>query len=410
MRLPSDLRFIFQHPMPTLSRRVLLRTVATSSAMLLLAACQSTAQPTAAPTSPPPQPTTPPKPAAAPTTAPPAAAAPAASNGNPVGPFMAEDSAEWKAILDAAQKESSLTVYGSQHPIIKEQAPNFPQKFGFKLDFVELRGAEAMDRIHAEKDANKPIASVLETGDSAVYPVYAEGGLQLVQGLPNGARIHPAEFAIFNETQNYSWPVWDQIEGIIYNTDLVPPDQVPKSYHDLVDPRWNGKIAMLDPAARMSAFIELTLEDPNFGEAYHQQLAAQDLLLVQSGGDFEAAVARGERALAPGPPSAPSRQQGAPMKWIAMQEGVFRSVFAIGVIKDAPAPNAARVFLNYLLSPEFQTEIGQKLLDTPAITGITHPMGLTLDNLQLFGNAQGRQKVQGNPDVMKKALAIYDHR
>src|SRR5207249_6501982 len=122
----------------------------------------------------------------------PPTSAPAANN--PASPFMAEDSAEWKAILDAARKEGALTVYGSQHPIIKAHAPEFPQKFGFTLDFVELRGAEAMDRIHAEKDANKLVASVLETGDSAVYPVYQEGGLQLVKGLPNGARIHPAEF------------------------------------------------------------------------------------------------------------------------------------------------------------------------------------------------------------------------
>ncbi|HVR88296.1 MAG TPA: hypothetical protein VHG53_01965 [Candidatus Limnocylindria bacterium] len=138
----------------------------------------------------------------------------------PGGPFLKDDSAEWRAILDAAKKEGTVTVYGARSPEIEGAAASFQTQFGVKLNYVVGSSGETSQRMIAEKDSGKFVASVALTGDSAVWTLGLgkEQLLQSVSGLPNGARLHASMSTIIIESKGEYWPTYAQVQGIFANT------------------------------------------------------------------------------------------------------------------------------------------------------------------------------------------------
>lgn len=407
-----------------MGKRFTVQVLASSAALLLLvASCAPAApSPTAAPAKPaataaPAKPAATQAPAAKPAASPaakaeakpvekPAAKAPA----NPAGPFMAEDSAEWKAILEAGRREGEVTVYGSDTlgTIVEKLKPSFTEKYGIKVSYVGGSGSDTQERAVAEKDAGRRVASVVEAGDSNLYIVYQEGVLQELRGLPNGARLHPAMFTIFEESKLHYWPLYDLFRGLYVNTQVLPEAEAPKNWKDLIEPKWKGKIVMHDPGRSGGGnnFFTITIGLPDYGEDFHRKLAQQDLLRVARAQEVDAIVARGERAVGlPGNPRGAVRQRGSPIKFIPQADGTFGATHVMGLVKDAPAPSAGKIFLNWFISPEFQTEIAKDLLDMPLIMGIDHPMGLAIDKVKLLG--PGRIPPTSRQDTAAQARAIY---
>jgi iron(III) transport system substrate-binding protein len=330
------------------------------------------------------------KPAASPAAAPAAkpAASPAAASS--AGPFMSEDSAEWKAILDAARREGQVVGYGSDSlaPMLDKYKDEFAAKYGIQISWVSGSGGETTERLTAEKDANRRVASMFSSGDTSGYAVYKAELLQELRGLPNGARIHPVEQSVLEMSKNQYWPLYNIVRGLVINTQLIPPAEELKNWRDLLDPKWKGKIALNDPSRSGGGhtFFEIMLKTPGYGEEFLRALAQQDLLLMRSQGEAESAVARGERAIGiPGNVNAPTEYVGAPMKWLPMAEGYMRTSIVMGIVKEARHPNAAKVFMNWLLSPEMQQRIADEIHEAPSTVGIRHPLGLNIENLKLLG-------------------------
>src|SRR4029079_5427886 len=122
----------------------------------------------------------------------------------------------------------------------------------------------------------------------------------------------------------------------------VPAADEPKTWKDLLDPKWKGKIVMNDPgvAGGGSAFFVVSVVAPGYGEEFHRKLAQQDLQLVGQSREVGAIVARGERAIGlPGNNQGPGTQPGSPIKWLPLEDGLYRSSQVIAAIKGAPAPN-----------------------------------------------------------------------
>jgi iron(III) transport system substrate-binding protein len=403
----------------------------------LTAACAPTAppSPTAAPAKPaataapakPAATTAPAKPAA--TTAPakpaaeapkPAATQPAATKpaekptapaaNNPAGPFMAENSAEWRAILDAGRKEGTLTVYGSStlRPVVEDLHAAFESQFGIKVEFTGGTGSDAENRLKAEKDSGRRVGSVVSSGDTTMYALNEEGILEELKGLPNGAKIHPIEFSIFETSKLRYWPFYELLRGVYVNTSLVQPADEPKVWMNLLDPKWKGKIVMHSPVLSGGGHtvFEVLMKAPGFGEDFHRKLVAQEPLLVRGGSEVDATVARGERAIGfPGNIHGPANQPGSPLKWVAMDDGLIRTSIVMALVKDAPSPNAGKVYLNWLLSPEVQTKIASEIEDVPATVGIKHPQGYSIETLKLL--APGFTDPAEQNAYLQKAREIY---
>ncbi|HVR88297.1 MAG TPA: hypothetical protein VHG53_01970 [Candidatus Limnocylindria bacterium] len=101
-------------------------------------------------------------------------------------------------------------------------------------------------------------------------------------------------------------------------------------------------------------------------------------------------MARGERAIGfPGNVFETTTQAGAPFKWILPTDGVVTSQFVVGLAKAAPAPNAGKVFMNWILSLEMQKLFLDKAYNMPAISGIPGGQyGLSPDTLKVLGKGR----------------------
>jgi ABC-type Fe3+ transport system substrate-binding protein len=148
---------------------------------------------------------------------------------------------------------------------------------------------------------------------------------------------------------------------VCVNTRLVKPADEPKSYQDLLNPRWKGKIFLTNPRyatapeEQLLAFTKAKLLDENYFVRLYQ-----NAIVGGPGGGDEAMdkLVRGEVAIAgffPGATALKPMRNGAPVKLLDLKEGHLSKPMRWGLIRNAPHPNAAKVYINWFLSKEGQT-------------------------------------------------------
>jgi iron(III) transport system substrate-binding protein len=147
------------------------------------------------------------------------------------------------------------------------------------------------------------------------------------------------------------------LSPIAYNTDLVKREEAPKSFADLLDPKWTGKIVKAHPSYSgtiLTATFQIVRE---LGWQYFEKLAKQKVMQVQSATDPPKKLALGERAvMADGGEYnvLQSKESGGPLEVVYPTEGTPLVVGPNGMFKNAPNPNAARLFQCYCFTPECQ--------------------------------------------------------
>jgi iron(III) transport system substrate-binding protein len=143
--------------------------------------------------------------------------------------------------------------------------------------------------------------------------------------------------------------------------ELVPPDQEPKKWSDLFDPKWQGKLEMDDPRGSGPGGTIISGIEALYGpEDTDKKLAAQKLFFATQAGPLLDALVRGEYAVylsSAHTDVIAQRLAGAPIKQIRPEEGVGITPINQALIKNAPHPNAAKLWMEWSLSEE-----GQKLL------------------------------------------------
>jgi len=160
--------------------------------------------------------------------------------------------------------------------------------------------------------------------------------------------------------------VFALLSPIGYNTNLVKPEDAPKSFADLLDPKWKGKIVKGHPdysGTILTATFQLARD---LGWSYFEKLAEQNVMQVQSALDPPNKLALGERAVQADGASSDLlllKEQGAPVEAAYAVEGTPLITAPSGVFQSAPNPNAARLFQSFLFSVEAQ----QVLIDACAL-------------------------------------------
>jgi iron(III) transport system substrate-binding protein len=143
--------------------------------------------------------------------------------------------------------------------------------------------------------------------------------------------------------------------GILVNTDLVRTSDRPRGWKDLLDPKWRGQILADDvhPVGSGSLFFQATFE--KLGRAFHEKLASQDPSFTRDPRGSQRRVARGEYPIfVPSSFAAMKELEGLPLETVVPEEGVVYVLYQAAVFKSAPHPNAARLFMDFLLSDEAQ--------------------------------------------------------
>lgn len=274
------------------------------------------------------------------------------------------------ALVAAAKKEGKVAFYTSLDlPVAERIGRVFEAKFPGIVVRVERNGAERLfQRIEQEYKSRIHAVDIINTADAAHCIVWKRNGW-LAPYLPEEvARHYPKQYydpeGFFVTTR-----VW--LSSIGYNTSLVKPEDAPRSFADLLDPKWAGKLVKAHPSYSgtiMTATFQIVRE---FGWGYLEKLAKQRVMQIQSSTDTPKKLALGERAvMADGNDYnvLQLKEQGQPVEVVYPTEGTPLIAGPTALFKAAPNPNAARLFQNWVNSRE-----AQQLLVDFARTHSVHP-------------------------------------
>jgi len=328
--------------------------------ILALVACTPPAAPapTAAPKPPAVAPTSPPKPESAPAQ-PKAEAAPA----QPAAVSTAMDSQQ--ALTDArtkyyeaAKREGKLAFYGVNltPPLLDPTKEAFGKTFpGITIEGEEQIGSITREKITAEQASKNYVADIAFTGFTTTRDLI-DLGFVVPYESPQAPALIP-QFVLPGGLVN---PRNASLISIAVNTNLVPPAQEPKAWKDVLDPKWKGKIANQDPRQPGSGGSIISGMAMVYGFEWLDKLKQQDPFFGPSPGPLWNGLVRGEYAMllsAAHVDAVVQRKAGAPIKFLRLEDGAAWTYSSMLNIKNQPHPNAARLFIEWMLSEDGQQVI-----------------------------------------------------
>jgi iron(III) transport system substrate-binding protein len=274
-------------------------------------------------------------------------------------------------LVQAATREGKLTVYTAKFMEMEtELAKRFNRRFpNVKVEIVRAPTGQLVTRIKTEAAANKLGADIIELVDRE--QAIALTDLFAPYAPPNAQAYRPD-----TRSGDRLWPVSANAWTIAWNPQLV--SDPPKSWQDLTKPQYAKAGVGLTVAISGGGPWNLAMfQRKILGEDYWAKLAATKPTLFPSQAPMADALVRGEVAVAPlvTDLAIPMQNRGAPVRWLFAPEGVPLTVFAGGLTRAATSPNAARLFLDWMLSREGQAaavELGgfSSLIDTPLPPGV----------------------------------------
>lgn len=298
--------------------------------------------------------------------------------------------------VDAAKKEGKVVVYGTVIPqVMKLIQAGFEGKYGLTIDYWRGDATKVVDRVLSEWRAGKPGFDVV---------IGARGPLALAKTDGVYAKFTPATAANFptklkdKDGQLTAWRLTPV--GILINTDQVKGNDVPKSWDDLLLPKWQGKIGMPDPSRHASTAAFLYNLQQLKGDKWMdfvRTLAKQRPLLVESYSSIPNAIVRGEASVGISYVQYAGQTKGPIGFAPAVQSFADPSDAALSA--KAANPNAGKVLIDYLCSPEGQKKIAEinEFVASPGIYPPINGADRIVANLLLLEDpsAEQLQKLQG---------------
>jgi ABC-type Fe3+ transport system substrate-binding protein len=257
-----------------------------------------------------------------------------------------------QSIIDGAKKEGHVVFYASMEAQSAQRlVAAFEKKYPFiKVDATRIGSERMATRLVAEAQGRKVRADVVNQSGFDFYGVLQKGVFDIYQS-PERAALPPE----YKDEKGF-WTINSATLNVIgYNTKLVSPANVPKTFWDLTDAKWKGQLLMDENESKWMAGMMT-----HYGEAkvieLLRRLAAQEIQFRAGHTLIQTLAAAGERpivvvAFANGVDRL--KKDGAPIDWVAA-EPIIGLTFGLALVKDAPHPNAARLFIDFVLSREGQ--------------------------------------------------------
>jgi iron(III) transport system substrate-binding protein len=282
--------------------------------------------------------------------------------------------AEWDRTVEAAKKESKIVIaIPPANELRKDMETVLKQKFGLDAELVAAPGPRNASRIASERKAGVSYFDVLIVGTGTAVGLAHDGMLEPIEALMILPEVkdpkewwggHIWEDNLSTNRYLYSFLADVSTHSIWYNLELAKPEEL-RSFDDYLSPKWKGKIGFSDPRVPSSGQSVWSFMWEVKGEEFLRKLVQQDLFLTRDLRLLTDTLAKGKVALAFGigrSQAEPFVKAGLPIKPApAPKEGLpaSNSFGVIGIVKDPPHPNAARVFINWFLSREGQDWYGR---------------------------------------------------
>jgi iron(III) transport system substrate-binding protein len=229
----------------------------------------------------------------------------------------------------------------------------FEKKTGIRTEFLAVsKPNELREKVRVEQTAGRFVADVMITTVSQTTVINAED--KTIAPLPQV----PAASRLRSDlkTSQPILPMATTLSGIMVNTTLVKPGEEPRRWADLIDPKWKGKILMDDPRSIGGGYLMFYVLYEKLGREFTEKLAEQQPFFSNEPREAIKRVARAEKAvLIPVTLADTLEVKALPIKAIVPEEGCLYNQQGATVLKNAPHPNAATLFVDYVLSEEAQS-------------------------------------------------------
>ncbi|KAB0268876.1 ABC transporter substrate-binding protein [Microvirga brassicacearum] len=284
-------------------------------------------------------------------------------------------SPSWDQVVAAAKKEGTLTFYNNLQPNgIEPLLAKFKEAYpDIQPEQIRLGSNPLIERFQTEFNAGRNIADVLIT-----FP-----DERISEGMKAGwmAEWTPPELPNFPPEINEANKVFTlqyAREAIIWNKSKVKPADAPKEWTDLFDPKWKGKVGMNPPWRSVSIQQVVAFWEDKGITNPAQKLKDNEVRFFEGSGGIIQAVLRGDVSVAEltDLPLNPLLEDGAPVGFVYPASGTTLSANKAFVAAKAPHPNAARVFVNWLM-----TKDGQEALQKYCGLSVTRKGAPPLSNL-----------------------------
>jgi iron(III) transport system substrate-binding protein len=256
-------------------------------------------------------------------------------------------------LIAGAKKEGKLVVYASATaPQLQMYFAAFNKKYPFiKTEFFRTGKQKLVSKILFEEQAKQHIADIVHTSVIEINILKKRGVLS--RYVPNEAASYPSQY---KDSEGFWTSVYASGTLMGFNSRQVKRAEAPKTYEDLLDPRWRNALAIDSNKIEWFAML-LKLR----GRAFMEKLAAQKpnvqpgntlVLQLLAAGEFPVAAGVYEYSVAD------MKQKGAPVDWIGL-EPVITYTVAVSLPSQPPRPSAAKLFIEWLLSKEGQEVVNQ---------------------------------------------------
>jgi iron(III) transport system substrate-binding protein len=292
------------------------------------------------------------------------------------GSAMAQSPPSWEQVLAAAKKEGAVSVIGPQGSETRDALTlGFQKKYPeIKVELLSMGGSQIGPKLLNELAAGRYTTDVVITGSTTALETLLPGKA-LVPVRPwlvgpntqDPSKWRGGKLTFADGTQTYDLIFSQYVKApFIYNSQLVSGNEF-KSWKDLLDPKWQGKIALKDPLSAGGGLGNSTLwyTHESLGKEFIRKLLTlKDLVMPRDDRQMLDFAARGKYPIAIGPSDVLTNEfiaRGLPLKHLhpeTLKEGTYITAGngTLVIARNAPHPNALRVYLDYLLSPEGQLE------------------------------------------------------
>ena len=259
------------------------------------------------------------------------------------------------AMIAAAEKEGKVVWYASVDVKVAEAvAKAFKEQYPkIEVEVERSQSERVLQRINQEYGSNIHNVDAVNSSDASHFLFWKQQGW-LAKHTPPDLNKYPSQF---RDPEGYYGTWRSSLSVMGYNTNLVKEADAPKGYKDLLDPKWKGKLTKVDPNSSGTALTGTYAIVKALGWEYLEQLAKQNVQQLQSTTATPKSIASGERMV-----MVDGNEYNmfieikakSPVKIVYPVEGTPFISSPMAIFAQAPHPNAARVFENYMYTPKIQ--------------------------------------------------------